>query len=164
MVIGYEQLDELQKRNIDGYATGAYVPINHYLRNDPESDLTGDLKRMSEKIDSVFKLSPVRPNPLIVFRGTQNNTIYDNPVFTDKGYISTSINENIAHKFIPENNGLLLKIYLQCSNIKLLEIKGIIKENEYLIWRNTPFRVLYRGDGIKTVKNQIVPCIGICPC
>jgi hypothetical protein len=162
MVIEFEQLNELQKQIVGGYSTGAYRPINHYLRNESEWDMF-NIQEISKVIDLIFDIPALKPNPSIIFRGTQNDSIYNNQVFTDKAYMSTSLEENISHKFIPADNGILLKIHLQCRNINLLEIKGIINEQEYLIPRNTRFRILYRGEEINILKNQLVPCIGICP-
>lgn len=162
MVIGSEQLDELQKDFIGRYAKGAHQEINRCLRNDPRFDIFGNIEIMWKVIDSIFDLTPVRPNPAIVFRGTKNDNMYNNPAFSDKGFVSTTSVENIAlDKFITSENHLLLKIHLHCSNINLLEIDG--KEHEYLFPRNTRFKVLYKGGEIKTAKNQMVPYIGICP-
>jgi hypothetical protein len=77
--------------------------------------------------------------------------------------MSTSLMEDIAQKFLPPANGVLLKIHLENSNINLLEIESQFKEYEYLIPRNTRFRVLYKDEGLNTKTNQCVPLIGICP-
>lgn len=159
MVIGCEQLNKEQKRVIDGYSTGAHQAINPHLRNDPKFDMLGNLEWNIKIMDSIFDIPTGRLNPPILFRGTQNNDMYNNPTFTEKGYMSTSSEENIVwKKFILTDKHILLKIHLQCCNINLLKIDGKIKESEYLIPRNTQFRVLYRGE-----EKDSVPFIGVCP-
>ncbi|HXP51557.1 MAG TPA: ADP-ribosyltransferase, partial [Bacteroidia bacterium] len=148
MVIEFGQLNKVQREVIEGYSTGAFQAINPYLRNDIKFDFLGDIAWNVEIMDSIFNLSPKRPNPLILYRGTKNNDTFKSAVFTEKAYMSTSIREDIARKkeFLHPENGILLKIHLQCSNIKLLGIDGKIEESEYLIPRNTSFKVLYRGE------------------
>jgi hypothetical protein len=167
MVIEFKQLNEQQQGAIDGYSKGAHNPINRDLRENKfplwwDALLTEHTTRI---IDYIFFSVPAKKtSPDIVYRGTCNDIIYDSPEFKVNQFMSTSLKEEVAGKFITPDNGILLKIHLQDTNINLLEIEreeNSSQEFEYLIPRNTKFRVLYRE--ISTIHNQQIPCIGICP-
>jgi ADP-ribosyltransferase exoenzyme len=101
---------------------------------------------------------------LTLYRGTENIELFNNPVFTEKGFMSTSLNESMAQKHIRKENGAFFKIHLQDSNINVLEVQSIFKESEYLIPRGIKFKVLQRGEEMNPLTNQLVPCIMVCPC
>ena len=169
MVIEFEQLNEKQKQAIYGYSKGVHNPVNSDLR-EGRFPLLLDLllsEHTTRIIDYIFfSVVAKKTNPPIVYRGTCNDIIYNNPEFKVNQFMSTSLKEEIALKFITPDNGIMLKIHLQNTNINLLEVESnenSLKEFEYIIPRNTKFKVLYRGEEMNQEKNKIIPFIGICP-
>ncbi|HXD94784.1 MAG TPA: hypothetical protein VNX01_16370, partial [Bacteroidia bacterium] len=127
MIIEFEQLNEKQKQVIYGYSKGGYNPVNSDLRGN-KFPLLWDLlhsEHTTKIIDYIFFSVPAnKTNPPIVYRGTYNDVIYNNPEFKVNQFMSTSLKEEIAQKFITPDNGIMLKIHLQNTNINLLEIEG----------------------------------------
>jgi hypothetical protein len=164
MIIEFEQLNERQKEAIEVYSKIVAYYMNRKLREDTinKPDFI-DYVGYAQTIDSIFTLAPTKPSPQILYRGTQFMDLYNNPIFTEKGFMSTSVNENVAQKHIHKENGVVIKIHLHCSNVKLLEVRSSFEESEYLIPRNTSFKVLYRGEEMNSKTNQLAPCIGVCP-
>jgi hypothetical protein len=165
MVIEFEQLNPLQRQAIEEYSKTVCYSMNIDLRQD-RFPLWWDMFHNEERtkiIDSIFSLTPTKSNPPILYRGTQNIDLYNNPEFTEKGFMSTSLNESIAQKHIHKENGAVLKIHLQDSNIHILEVESQFNESEYLLSRNTNFKVLYRVEETNPLTNQIVLVVGVCP-
>jgi len=180
MPITFDQLSSEQKevciRYIQNTGTFAFE-LNARLRNNA---IQGTLwEEPLAILDSIFRIEPQGTNPMLLFRGTkddiQERLDPDANTFSSFQFMSVSLDENIAARFANTPPELFLRIHFQCSNIRLLNLDhdgNNTMEGEFLIPRNTRFRVLYNGvyNDFNSLRHlgvadslEELHFIGICP-
>jgi len=127
---------------------GAGQSINYYLRTGKIHDIQDSKRkhnRYIKSIDRIINKSPMLPSNINMFRGVDmswRGKLYSiGEVFSDKAFISTSLNYKTASWFA--GSGGKSVIYITYSNRK---IKGLWldteNEEEVLLPRNTVFKVM----------------------
>jgi hypothetical protein len=162
-----EQLDSLINYT---NGSGDYSLVNIGLRQPGfwknEKDIQ-KVTKITKDIDALIKNAPVLDTPITTFRGISEKEIVDNllelkvgDVFTDKAFVSTSLNPKIGTRFA-RDKGVVLEITNPVGTKGIFPIGyraevgeklaiGPGAESEWLLPRNTKFRVTgVEGNTIK---------------
>ena len=176
--VGFEA-SATQVAAISDYTSGSgmYGEINMYLREGEFDRYTsvakqGEVLNVIKELDSVIKEAPALTEDILTYRGiwgTKTTQFFTNlkpgQTFTDEGFISTSLNKKIAADFArydKANGGVILEIVNPKGTkgifplaLRVEMIPKYIGENEWLIPRNTEFKVIsVEGRTIKVVVNE----------
>jgi hypothetical protein len=130
-----------------------YSEINQYLRHIPHDWYAigpKEAKATVKDIDYLMKNHPALSQDLVLFRGLNLNWRSNRPFkineeFTDKAYISTSLNLKIAEQFATKENenGVLLVMYFENKPSKgILVPSNEAQEEEVLLERGMSFKVM----------------------
>ena len=92
---------ENELKSLDYYGGQGHININHHLRNDIEDLRT---QGFSKNLNSLIS-KHITEHPIHVWRGVDSNKLNLNnmksgDVFHDKGFVSTSLNPNVAKGLI----------------------------------------------------------------
>ena len=162
-----EQLDSLINYT---NGSGDYSLVNTGLREPGfwknEKDIQKATK-ITKDIDTLIKNAPALDTPITTFRGISEKEIVDNllelkvgDVFTDKAFVSTSLNPKIGTRF-GRDKGVVLEITNPAGTKGIFPIGyraevgeklaiGPGAESEWLLPRNTKFRITeVEGNTIK---------------
>jgi ADP-ribosyltransferase exoenzyme/Phage Mu protein F like protein len=157
--------------------SGMYGEVNLYLREGEFDRYTsvakqGEVLNIIKQLDSVIKEAPVLNENMLTYRGiwgTKTTQFFTNlkpgDTFTDEGFISTSLNKDIAANFArydKANGGIMLEIVNPKGTkgifplaLRTEMIPKYIGENEWLLPRNTKFKVVsIEGRTIRVVVNE----------
>lgn len=122
-----------------------------------------EIKMAINNIDTAFANSPPLEEPLVLFRGIRS---YNEKYFTNKAYMSTSLNIDTAAKFVGDHNCCVMVITIPIGS-KILAIRSIKtrapmieKEDEILLDRGSIMVVGYgkeENSGIHLIYCVYVP-------
>jgi hypothetical protein len=153
------------------YKSYGYGKINEYLRTGHGAQHAGieQTKDYIKAIDKVMANAPGLPEPIITYRvvgqgnlATQIDELFDGlgpgDVWIDKGYSSTSLDEDFITTF---KNGWTIKIEnpqgtkgVMIDGLKSLD-NYVNEENEWLLPRNTRFKVLATNPVDRTMTVRV---------
>lgn len=152
---------------VESYCGNEYRGINSFLRNETDCE-TNRYREMADILSIVLCLAPRIPENIVVYRLVDDNFIAEfmeetikYGMFQEKGFMSTSLLENIVNVdeyFASEHN--LLKIYVKSGTIGIYvnsvvdrsEEEVLLFPNRILILRKPPYnsrklrKVVYECD------------------
>ncbi len=134
------------------YQDGGFYFINLFLREhknnldekEHKNNLDEKEQQIVKHINNIDNLFIKKSHNLIVFRGVNNNKIFDG---VNYGFVSTSTNLNIAKKFAGKN-GIVYELRIDDDILYLDKNMWNNLECEILLPRNLIFNV------INTIKKQ----------
>lgn len=146
------------------YTGTGYEEINEALREGRELELE------TKWIDSALKKSPGFKEDTVVFRGLTGDPMLDTgDEFTDKGYISTSINPVVAEGFANQDaigGGVMFEINVPKGHpaAYVSDIGGNSSEFETILPRDTQLRITgshtidtYNQMTLKVYEAEVIP-------
>jgi len=138
-------LSKSEMVSVEDYIRNEYIAINKYLRTDELSAgySKTELDSYLSHIDSAIAKSTVKKD-ITVYRG-----MFDYPNLEDVGYMSTSIDKDIADGF----GQYLLKINVP-KDSKVLDIDDLFgkDEREFLLPRGSKFKKISEQDNVIEVE------------
>lgn len=134
--------DELSA--LEDYAGNEYLAINSHLRGEFRTP-DANVKRSVRQLDSLISKSTIS-EPVRVYRGiaARVQDVRVGEVFGDKGFVSTSMNADVARQFA---EGLLLRINVPAGT-NAVHVPG--DESELLLPRGSRFKVT----GVRRVAGE----------
>jgi hypothetical protein len=165
-----EQLTPEEQESLRVYSGESAADINAHLRGyspgiDPSARLKGERATVQANLDSAIDKSSL-PENLMAFRGISSDgwsrfeDLKPGDTFEDKGYVSTTLNRNIATQFARVDGpagGVM--IALLPKGIKALPLDVMLTqdaEREVLLPRNSKFRVREVNEDIGLVTVDVV--------
>jgi hypothetical protein len=160
------------------YTQDDYYMVNRELRDSSESslgDVDPDALKIVNAIDSLMDAAPTLPQDLVLYRGI--HSAYSNKVimtlnvgdlFTDKGFVSTSFDSEVAEDFssygsdLPdtsEGSEIVLEIVAP-EGTRGIFVPGYFKddpknEQEIILDRGTTFRVISKVEDSRGILQKI---------
>jgi len=139
------ELSENEKFYLGEYKTNTYKVINSSLRQG--LSMNDGLKAYVTGIDDSILKSPLIPNDVILYRGITldyrgGKPYLENEEFTDKAYISTSLNLLTAKNFAEEHTEKGSMVFLIYSDQQFNGTLMSEYEAEVLLKRSSKFRIM----------------------
>lgn len=165
------RLTDVERDAVWTYRTSGYHDMNGALRNGTLND--DDLRAEIEAVDRALSKSEV-DRGVVVYRGINTRRMGDvtqlpGTIIEDKGFVSTSLDEGSARKFVnyaidDEKPAALVKITVPKGTngayLDSLDPESTWREDEMLLPRNTKFHVtsvVKDDDGIPVISMEVVP-------
>lgn len=141
------------KQHCREYCSGGYRAINGILRGTidnkglkEEGVTKKEVKQWIDTIEKTFEHAKTKED-MVVYRGfSEDISVGLNPgdIIEDKGFVSTSSDENRADGFVRSRNATLLQIHVPKGSkaMSVKELSGFAAEEEILLNKNSKFRIL----------------------
>lgn len=165
----FKGLDDSQHTTLLRYSGGDYAALNDTLRNKSTPDessvranIRTSFRSFAAELNRLMKPLPV---DAVVWRGIHANVrdkYKTGDVFKDRGFVSTSINLNVANHFIGRNpngpRGTIFKIRVPAGARAAFLNRDTVdgREQEILLAPGTHFKVL-DSEGSNFMHLQVVP-------
>jgi hypothetical protein len=158
------KLDASAKQSVNAYSDTAYIPINNCLRSSC-NDLDVKNQTHIQQLDKAIGSSAL-PQDTVLYRGfgfapKGLSKLKVGATFSDKGYVSTSLNRSIAESFTKggAKGSVVMRIKAK-KGTKALPVSAISeyqKEHEVLLPRGSNFRVtgVTKKNGVTYVDAEV---------
>jgi hypothetical protein len=142
-------------RAVDSYQTLLGYTMNEALR-DPNVS-TDQVQYLIAGLDGAIESAPLTKEPMTVYRGIKGNGLdffeglKKGDIFTDRGFVSTSLDTNVATKFSVQGSmyqGIVMRMRLPAGTAGLFptSVTGLTslssREAEFLLPRDSKFKIL----------------------
>lgn len=145
-----------EKNALQTYKGSGYAGINRYWYDRPRAMLGNDgspswLREQSDLLDGALSKVPALKEDVVSYRGMSGRLLADAKVgstITYHGYLSTSIDQGVAAKFVfGKDNPTIVRILSRKGSRHgyYYDLPGSEWESEVLIRRGAKMRVLRRG-------------------
>lgn len=160
-------------QRIADYKTLAYREVNAALRSGER--MGKDDAAVADVLDRAISGAPVLKGELTLFRGLSDEAIATlgglrpGTTFSDKAFVSTSLNPNAASLFAnEEEGGVFVRIRAPVGTRGLYADTGRVRregrtqnEREFILPRGSRFRVVGSGDSLSDKYGGTVPVIDV---
>lgn len=149
-------LSEQHEAAVQAYTGTEYMAVNDHLRGFGDDE---EAARLVKHLDAAIKKAPPAPDDLVVYRGVArlDDAELDFKVgqtFTDKAYMSTSMNRDVAQGFLDGDKTALLEIKVPkgTRGAYVDMVSDHDNEQEFLLPRATKLKIVaIKGKGSKAV-------------
>lgn len=159
-----EPLDAADAITVDRYQGAEYIKANDYARTGSAERFTSpeEAQEVQAGFDRLVSKGAL-PEDTLLYRGASGKRISTTPgeVFTEPGYSSTSMREDVGKDFASRRDGgVLLEIQAPAGTPAAhIPATGGLDESEILLGRNARYKVVSSEvrDGRKVVRVQLLP-------
>ena len=162
----FENLNDEEKKHVEGYSDMAYSDINAYLRGNTD-DSTLSEEDIKKHIDTLDKINIKMPKDTKLFRGTGFKFfkgMKEGDVFESNSYFSTSASYSESLNFIEEDDSddepCLIEINAPkgSKGFYMPLVSSFSHEKEMLLPRENKYKVvsMKKDKGLNRIKIEIV--------